>query len=66
MATDLKYDINAVGYGPQDLRSEDGGNSTRGMLDQVRPTGIMATGGITRVGKDIRVKKPRKANGRRK
>lgn len=54
MATDLPElrKVNATGVGSQDLRSEDGGNSSRGMLDQVRPTGIVATGGNRKSSKD--------------
>lgn len=67
MATDMKYDMNATGYGSQDLRSEDGGNSTRGMLDQIRPAGIIATGGQPRGGGDsLRMGKGRKGSRGRK
>lgn len=48
MSVDLGVRMNAMGYGPQDLRSPEGGNNGRGMLDQVWPTGIMATGGRKR------------------
>lgn len=65
MSTDLKIDMNAVGYGSQDLRSEDGGNNSRGMLDQVRATGIMATGEAGR-GLQARGEKGRQTSGRGK
>lgn len=59
-------DMNATGFGPQDLRSEEGGNSTRGMLDQVRPTGIVATGGGYRGGERKSMRKAMRVKGRRK
>lgn len=36
--------VNAQGVGAQDLRSEKGGNNSRGVFGQSRPTGIMAEG----------------------
>ena len=36
--------MNATGIGEQDLRSDEGGNNSRGVLDNVRPTGIVGTG----------------------
>lgn len=40
---EVKGNINAQGVG-EAVRDAKGGNNTRGVLDQVRPTGIMATG----------------------
>lgn len=34
--------INATGNGDQDLRDAEGGNNSRGVLGNVRPTGIQA------------------------
>lgn len=45
MSVNLGVRMNAMGYGDQDTRSPEGGNNGRGMLDQVWPTGVMATGG---------------------
>lgn len=36
--------VNATGYGDQDRKTKDGGNDTRGVFDQMRPTGIVARG----------------------
>ncbi len=37
-------EMNATGLPPYDLRSEEGGNNSRGVLGQSRPTAIVATG----------------------
>ncbi len=44
MAINMDLDMNAVGYGDQDLESDRGGNNSRGVLDQVRPTGLLFDG----------------------
>jgi hypothetical protein len=44
MVADLRG-VNAMGVGDQNIDDERGGNNSRGVFDQVRPTGIMATGG---------------------
>lgn len=36
--------MNAMGYRNQDLRDPEGGNNSRGVLGNVRPTGITARG----------------------
>ena len=61
MSTKLKCDINAQGYGDQELRDAEGGNNGRGVLEQTRQTGIMATGGAgSRKSPALRMEKGRK------
>ena len=54
-------DVNATGNG---VREDGDGNNTRGVLDQVRPTGIMATGNKKRGSLEDRKVKERKPAGR--
>ena len=57
MATNLGVKMNALGYGDQDTRSPEGGNNARGVLNQVWPTGIIATGGQKRGAERVKGRK---------
>lgn len=51
MAVNIKMKrVNATGIPPYELDSRDGGNNSRGVLEQIWPTGIMATGDSGRSG----------------
>jgi len=66
MATNLGVKLNAMGYGDNDLRSPEGGNNGRGVLDQVWPTGIMATGGQRKSAERVKGKRGGTSRGKGK